>query len=62
MMIRSRDAWLATIAAVLGASELACKKDNDGPAAAREVPSASASSTAPVVAASAPPEVTARAA
>ena len=51
-MVRSRDAWLATIAAVLGASELACKKDAvDGPAAVREVPSASAyaSASPPIV-------------
>jgi len=54
--MRSRDAWLATIAAVLGASELACKKDsNDGPAVAREVPSVTASASASV-AATAPSE------
>jgi len=45
----SRDAWLATIAAVLGTSELACKKDSsDGPAVAREVPSVTASASASV--------------
>jgi hypothetical protein len=54
MKIRSRDAWLATIAAALGASEIACNKDaKEGPAVAREVPSASTSAT---VAASAPSE------
>lgn len=64
MKVRSRDAWLAAIAAALGASELACKKDGaDGPAVAREVTSASASasSSAPEVAASAPPEASASA-
>lgn len=49
MVVRSRDAWLATIAAVVGASELACKKDSsDGPALAREVPSVTASASATV--------------
>jgi hypothetical protein len=53
--MRSREAWLAAIATALGMADVACKKDvADGPAAVREV--ASASSSAPVVAASAPSE------
>jgi hypothetical protein len=53
--MRTREAWLAAMAAVLGVSDGACKKDDsvDAPAAVREVPSASASAS---VAATAPSE------
>lgn len=51
--MRSRDAWLAVFAATLGVSEEACKRDGkDAPAAARDTPSATASSA--IVAATAP--------
>ncbi len=51
--MRSREAWLAAIAATLGVSD-ACKRDaTNAPAAVREVPSVSASAS---VAASAPSE------
>lgn len=49
--MRSRDAWLAVIAAALGVGEDACKRDvKDAPAAVREVPSASASVSVSVAA------------
>jgi hypothetical protein len=54
--MRSREAWLAAMAAVLGVSDGACKKDaTDAPAAVREVTSVAASASAPalIVAASA---------
>src|SRR5438105_4168439 len=63
--MRSREAWLAAMAAVLGVSDVACKKDaTDAPATVREVASASASASAsaPVEVASAPvPETSASA-
>jgi hypothetical protein len=53
-MMRTRDAWLAAIAATLGLTEEACRAKETAPAAAREAPSASASASAPIVAEIAP--------
>ncbi len=51
--MRSRDAWLAVIAAALGVSEAACTRDGkDAPTAVHDVPSATTSSA--IVAAIAP--------
>jgi hypothetical protein len=44
--MRSKQAWLAAVAAALGVTDAACHRDaTDGPAAVREVPSASAATS-----------------
>jgi outer membrane biosynthesis protein TonB len=60
--MRSRDAWLAVIAAALGVSEEACKREaKDAPAAVHDVPSTSASVAAAALSASSDPIATASA-
>ena len=60
--MRSRDAWLAAIAAALGVSDAACKRDaTNAPAVAKEIASASSSSSSSATVASSAPSETANA-